>query len=113
MRRHVARRVARESTGDFENDLAELASCSKAHGTRRSRLQPEYLLDRNANPLRRDQWQDLALDEAGGGGLVLEWTSPQRGAVNVSATAHELQEVDLAACTCADADDRETASDGE
>jgi len=63
--------------------------------------------------LRLDKWQDLSLNEARSDRLVLERTSPQSGAVNACASTHELQQVDLAACTCADADDRETASDGQ
>jgi len=74
-------------------------------------LQPEHGLDGDANPPCRDQWQDLALDETRGNRLVLQRTSPQRGAANACPTIHELEQVNLAPCTGADADDDETASD--
>ena len=68
-------------------------------------FEAEHRLDKDTNPPRGKEREHLAFHEAGGHGLFLERTSPQRRAVNAPATIHELEEVDLTAGTRPDSDD--------
>ena len=65
------------STGDVEDDLAELGSRRESCVGRVDVFQRERLFDGNPQASSRDVRQDVALDEAGGDGLGLERASPQ------------------------------------
>ncbi len=77
------------SARHVEDDLAQLAAGFKPCVRRFHFLHPEHRLDGDTNPPRREQWQDLARDEARGDRLLLERTGPERGAVNAGPATHE------------------------
>jgi len=88
---------------DVENDLAELASTNRVYARPRpsARIPPR----RGTEPAALDKWQDCRSTRRAATALSradepAEWS---RECVRVDSW---LQQVDLAACTCADADDR-------